>query len=222
MELLVVTLAQSSSTEHDPEAATRVRTVAETVRPAIGLIDIQCYQSRGKETYYALLSTWDNEESWHNAQERHNPRQLLLQSAGQQLAGEPEQWFFHYLWGYIRPATSPGVITLQFSTVRPDKIEQAQQLWLKSLSQQIGDTPLAYAFFARGVHEEHIPITKYEPAEETQQRERDYLHGLVLLTFFGWGSERDRERFYTYPLYQRLNAFLHTMSSSRTLSLEPC
>ncbi|HTK10812.1 MAG TPA: antibiotic biosynthesis monooxygenase [Ktedonobacteraceae bacterium] len=221
MELLVVTLAHTNA-ENDPETAARVRMVAETTRLAPGLVNIRSYQSRGKETYYALLSTWDDEESWLKAQERHSPRQQLINAAAKQLVGEPEQWYLHYLWGYTRPASAPDILMLQLATVRPDKIEQAQQLWLKSLNQLVGETPLAYAFFARGVHEDHIPTYKPGAIGGTRHKETSYLQGVVLLNLLSWGSEREREALHTLPLYQQTNAFINSVSVSRLFALEPC
>jgi heme-degrading monooxygenase HmoA len=217
-----MTLARHTHTERDPETATRIHMVAEAVRPAAGLMNIQCYQSREKESYYVLLSTWDDEESWHKARERHNPRQLLLKSAGQHLAGEPEQWFLHYLWGYTKPTITPGVITLQLSNVRPDKIEQAQQVWLKSLSQQARETSLSYAFFARGAYEDPALALRHPPTEAAHHKDSSYLQGTVLLNFFSWGTERDRETFYAHPLSQRIATFINSTSISRILALEPC
>lgn len=217
MELLVVTLACTNA-ENDPETAARVRMVAETTRLAPGLINIRSYQSRGKETCYALLSTWDDEESWQKAQERHSPRKQLINAASKHLTGEPEQWYLHYLWGYIRPASAPDILTLQLATVRPDKIEQTQQFWLKSLTQIVGETPPAYAFFARGVHEDHVPTY----TGGTRHKEIAYTQGIVLLNLLSWGSEREREALYASLRYQQTNSFINSVGVSRIFSFEPC
>jgi heme-degrading monooxygenase HmoA len=224
MELLVVTLAHTNA-EHDPETAARVRMVVETIRLAPGLVNIRSYQSRGKETYYALLSTWNDEESWQKAQERYSPRQQLINAASKQLTGEPEQWFLQYLWGYIRPASTPDTLTLQLATIRPDKIEQAQQLWLNNLTQMAGETPPAYAFFARGVYEDHLPLYKPGPIGGARYKENasiPHLQSVVLLTLLGWGSEHEREALSASRRYQQANGFINSVGIVQAFSLEPC
>jgi heme-degrading monooxygenase HmoA len=217
MELLVVTLAHTNA-EHDPETAARVRMVAETIRLAPGLVNIRSYQSREKEASYALLSTWDDEESWQKAQERYSPRQHLIHATSKQLTGEPEQWYMQYLWGYIRPASTPEILQLLLATVRPDKIEQAQQIWLTNLNQLAGETPPAYAFFARGMYEDHA----LTPGTMEGARQKESALGPVLLTLLGWGSERERDELLTSRRYQQINSFLKSISASRLFSLEPC
>jgi quinol monooxygenase YgiN len=222
MELLVVTLTQTKS-EKEAETATRIRMIADTIRHASGLVNLRCYQGKGKENTYALLSTWEDEESWRKALEKTNPRNLLKSSAGEYLIGEPEQWFLHYLWGYTRPSAQQNIVTLQLANVRSNKIEQMQSRWLQSLSQKTNETPLAYGFTARGVKEDQIPTAKLAPnGKGGSSKEAPYLYGMVFVNLFSWGSERERETFYSNPPYQQASALLSSVSMSRIFNLEPC
>ena len=80
MELLVITLAHTVA-GREADALARIRLIADTVRNAPGLVTSRFYRSRGQEAYYFMLTTWDDEESWQRAQERHNPKHLLLGSS---------------------------------------------------------------------------------------------------------------------------------------------
>ena len=77
MELLVVTLAHTM-VDKEADGLARIHLISDTVRNAPGLVTSRFYRSRGQESYYFLLTTWEDEESWQKAQERHNPKQLLL------------------------------------------------------------------------------------------------------------------------------------------------
>src|ERR1700724_1173067 len=108
MELLVVTLAHISAGK-DAEGLARVRLISDTVRNAPGLMNARFYRSREPDSYYFLLTTWENEEFWQKAQERYSPRNLLLAADRELLTAPPEQWLMHYLWGYSRPSAQPDI-----------------------------------------------------------------------------------------------------------------
>ncbi|GER89389.1 hypothetical protein KDW_35510 [Dictyobacter vulcani] len=111
-ELLVVTLARVLP-EKDIEARGRIRSVVETLRSAPGLISTRIYAGRNNGMFYLLFTTWDDEESWLKAQERHTPRQLLSLHAKDLLVAPPEQWLMYYLWGYSRPTQPPQHAAVQ-------------------------------------------------------------------------------------------------------------
>ncbi|WP_201367400.1 antibiotic biosynthesis monooxygenase family protein [Dictyobacter formicarum] len=63
----------------------------DTLRSAPGLISTRLYRGRGNGIVYLLLTTWEDEQSWLKAQERHTPKKLLL-TATNLLVSQPEQW----------------------------------------------------------------------------------------------------------------------------------
>ncbi len=223
MELLVVTLA-STRPGKDAETLAHIRLISDTVHNAFGLVTSRFYRSWGKDSYYLILTTWDDEESWRKAQERHNPKQLLLASAAEFLTAPPEQWLMRYLWGYSRPAVTPILATAQISIIRPDHVEFAQQGWIKGLRSQTTQPTLAFAFLARGVYEENAPPpTKIPVAQQSTPVPADTStpQGPVLLNLFSWESENDREEFYADPNYQAINRLSSTVGIVKTLPLEP-
>ncbi len=221
-ELLVVTLAYTM-TGRDADVLARIRLIADTVRNAPGLVTSRFYRSRGNDAYYLMLTTWDDDESWRRAQERHNPRQLLLKSAPGLLIAPPEQWLMRYLWGYSRPLGSPLLAAAHLAHIRKDQAEYAQLGWIEGLRQRTVQEPLAFAFLARGVHEESFPGNQSvtpTPAPDSAE-DAPYQQGSVLLNLFSWASENEREQFYADPNYQDINRFVSTTGTIRILPLEP-
>lgn len=218
MELLVVTLA-SARADKDAELLAHIRLTSDTIRNARGLVASRTYRSRGKGSYYLILTTWNDEESWHKAREQHNPKHLLTDSAAEILTAPPEQWLMHYLWGYSRPAATPILATAHISTIRPDQVEFSQQGWIKGLRGQTTQPTLAFAFLARGVYEESAPpsIAQSTPAPA----DIPPLQGPVLLNLFCWGNEKDREEFFASHNYQAISKLVSNVGVIKTLPLEP-
>src|SRR5438128_758866 len=150
MELLVVTLAHTLP-GRDADVQARIRLISDTVRNAPGLITARFYRSRGDGLYYFILTTWEDEGLWQKAQERYNPKHLLLASASELLSASPEQWWMQYLWGYSRPAAPPTLAAAHLATIRPDQVELAQRGWIEGLRRQVMQPMLALAFLASGV-----------------------------------------------------------------------
>ena len=104
--------------------------------------------------------------------------------------------------------------------VRGRFVEHQQQGWIEGLRQPNVQAPLAFSFLARGVHEENTPgAQSATPAPETQE-ETPYHQGSVLLNFFSWASENERELFYADPNYQDINRFVSNTGIVRILPLE--
>lgn len=219
-ELLVVTLAYTI-TGRDADVLTRVRLIADTVRNAPGLVTPRFYRSRGNDAYYLMLTTWDDDESWRRAQERYNPRLLLLQSAAGLLTAPPQQWLMRYLWGYSRPQASPVLAAAHLAHIRKEQASYAQLGWIEGLHKPEVQAPLAFSFLARGVHEEVPPgAQSATPAPESQE-EVPYHLGSVLLNLFSWASDYERDQFYADPNYQDINRFVSSTGIVRILPLEP-
>lgn len=217
MELLVVTLAYITP-GRDTDVLDRVRLIADTVRNAAGLITSRFYRSRSRDSYYLMLTTWDDEESWKRAQERHNPKKLLLQSGKELLASMPNQWLMHYLWGYNRPLATPVLATSHLITAQPQQIDTLQQSWLQRLRQQIMEPSLASGLLARGTHEDQFVFRQNTTGETLDFfRQQD----TILLGLFSWGSEAEREQFYTDPHYQIVNRLITSTGGMQMLPLEP-
>jgi quinol monooxygenase YgiN len=219
-ELLVVTLAYTM-TGRDADVLTRIRLIADTVRNAPGLVTSRFYRSRGNDAYYLMLTTWDDDESWRKAQERHNPRQLLLKSAPGLLIAPPEQWLMRYLWGYSRPLANPILAAAHLAHIRKEQAEYAQLGWIEGLQQRAVQAPLAFAFLARGIHENFPGSQSTTPTPALDSPEEvPYLQGSVLLNLFSWASENEREQFYADQNYQDINRFVSTTGTIRILPLE--
>lgn len=217
MELLVVTLAHTLPGK-DAEGLARIRLIADTVRNAPGLVTGRFYRSRGQEAFYLMLTTWEEEESWQKAKERHNPKQLLLGSATELLIAPPEQWLMHYLWGYSRPAAVPILAATHLATIRPEQAERTQRAWIESLRRQAIAPTLAFAFLARGLNEETLAA---QVAHTSAKDDKPYQHGSIFLNLLSWGSEADREDFYVDSNYQAISLFLGSVGNVQILTLEP-
>src|SRR5437588_11628483 len=117
MELLVATLAHSAP-GRDADGLARIRLISDIARNVPGLVIVRTYRSRGHDAYYFMLTTWEDEEVWQKAQERHNPKQLFLESVGELLMAPPDQWLMHYLWGYSRPSATATLVAAHLATIR--------------------------------------------------------------------------------------------------------
>jgi hypothetical protein len=224
MELLVITLAQLMPGK-ETDGLARIRLISDTIRIAPGLVTSLFYRSRGDDGYYLVLTTWEDEEFWIRAQERHSPRQLLLASPTELLTAPPEQWLMHYHWGYSRPGAKPILAAAHLATIRPDQAELAQRGWIESLRRQAVQPTLALAFLARGVKDTSSWLSK--PPQATAARgagspvESPYLHGPIFLNLLSWASEADREDFYADPNHKTIRRFLNGIGTIQTLALEP-
>lgn len=206
MELLVATLAHLNP-GREADGAARIRLIAETIRNAPALVNVQCYQSRSNDTYYFILTTWEDEKAWQQARERYNPKGLLLGSATELLAQAPEQWFMRYLWGYSRPASKVTLAAVHLATANHNQGELVQRGWIESLRRQVVQPTLAFAFLARGV-------------SENAADHQDYDRGPIFLNFLSWANETDREEFYADPDYQAISRFLGSIGVVQALNLE--
>jgi len=213
VEILVVTLAYTTPNK-DTDTLARIQLIYDTVRNAQGLVTSRFYRGRGKSPCYAMLTTWEDEEAWQHAQERHNPKQLLASIQAQLLVSPPEQLFFTYLWGYSRPAAAPNLAAIHLATVQPEQAEIAQRGWLEGLRRQAAQSTVAFAFLARGVYEQ---ATTASSAEAIQNR----TQGATFLNLVNWATDRDREDFYADPDYKAVHRFITSMGTMHILSLEP-
>lgn len=218
MELLVVTVAYTLS-GRDADTQARIRFMSDTVRNAPGLVSSRFYRSHGNTTdsYYLMLTTWDDEENWQRAQERHNPRQILLNSTKELLVAAPQQWLMRYLWGYSRPAATPIAAAAHLCTTRPEQAEFVQQKYVEGLRHYATRPMLAFAFLARDIHEEG----NHAASTATGSANTSYQAGTTFLSLFSWGSEEEREEFYSDPYSRTLNRFMKNMGTAHILPLEP-
>lgn len=220
MELLVATLAYTKP-GRDADILAHIRLIFDTVRNAPGLVTTRFYRSQGSDSYYFMLTTWDEEESWRRAQERHNPRNLLLTSAQELLLAPPEQWLLRYLWGYSRPAASATLAALYLAAIRPDQTEFTQRGWITGLQRQASQSTLAFAFLARGAREETLATQEGPLPTTLRSPDPVYQQGSILLNLFSWASESEREEFFADPQYQAIHKFVSSVGVVRMLALEP-
>ena len=219
MELLVITLAHTMA-HREADSLARIRLISDTVRNAPGLLTSRFYRSRGPESFFLLLTTWEDIESWQKAQERHDPKQLLLGSAMELLLQKPEQWLMHYLWGYSRPAAEPILAAAHLATIREDQADRTQRGWIESLRRQAIQPTLAFAFLARGSYES-TSLLQEQAASKSLAPDLSYQHGPIFLNLLSWASEADREEFYMDQNFLAISRFLQSVGIGQMLTLEP-
>ncbi|SRR6266849_2128493 len=221
MELLVATLAHIIA-GRDADILARIRQIADTVRNAPGMVTSHMYRGREQDSYYFMLTTWEDAESWQKAQEHHDPRQHLLATADL-LLSPPEQWLMHYQWGYSRPAKQPTVSAAHITTLRPDQARLAQREWITGLRKQTMKPTLAFAFLAQEIDRDataQFRAVKSPRVEARSEEKFVYYQGTTLLNFLSWASETEREEFYRDPHYQSIKKLLESLAVTRILPLE--
>jgi quinol monooxygenase YgiN len=217
-ELLVVTLVYTLP-DRDTDALAHIRLIGETMRQATGLVTSYFYQSRERQPYYLLLSTWEDEESWQEARERYNPLALLL-TRPDLLAALPEQWYMFYRWGYSRPARPQTVVTTQIVTLQADAFEATHMAWLQELRKLAAQFTLTFSFLAYGIADTHTGHPRRNAVTETVNADL-IKHGNVLLTFISWPSDTERVAFYRSNAYQKMSTMLKQQSNTYLLTLDP-
>ncbi|GAC1422110.1 MAG: hypothetical protein PVS3B3_00800 [Ktedonobacteraceae bacterium] len=210
MEVLVVTLAYTTPVK-DVDTLVRIRLIQDTVRNTQGLVTSRFYRGRGSSPCYAILTTWESDEAWKQAQERYNPKQLLASSAAELLVSPPEQLLFTYIWGYIRPAVAPELAAIHLATVRPEQADVAQRGWVEGLKRQAMQSSLAFGFLARGRAEQSAAT---EPL-------RVYTQGATFLNLLSWSRDGDREDFYADVHFTAVHRFISSIGTMQIITLEP-
>jgi quinol monooxygenase YgiN len=220
MELLVVTLAHILP-GRDAEGLASIHLISDTIRNAVGLVSASFYRSRDNESYYFMLTTWEDEDCWLKAQEHYNPKQLFLGSAAELLVDPPKQWLMHYLWGYCRPAAESIMAVAHLGTIRPDQAERTQRGWIENLRRQEVQPTLSFAFLARGFNEDFMPSQAALLAKTNGGSDRLYRHGSIFLNLLSWGSQADREDFYADANYKAISRFLSGVGIVQIIELDP-
>ncbi len=211
MEVLVVTLAYTTPVK-DVDTLARIQLIQDTVRNTQGLVTSRFYRGRGSSPCYAILTTWESDEAWKQAQERYNPKQLLASSATELLVSPPEQLLFSYVWGYIRPAAFPELAAIHLATVRqPEQADIAQRGWVEGLKRQATQSSLAFGFLARGTVESSLSTEPHLP----------YTQGATFLNLLSWSSDRDREDFYADVHFTAVHRFISGIGTVQIVALEP-
>jgi len=221
MELLVATLAHTAAGK-DVDGPARLRFISETVHNAPGLVNGRFYRSREPESYYFILTTWEDEDFWYKAQDRYNPKNLLIGSTGELLTVPPEQWLMRYLWGYSRPSAQPVIAAAHVVTVRPDQTERVERGWIEGLRRQASQPTLAFAFLARGRNEDSALIHD-PPLLHNQNATEDLvtLYSSNFLNLLSWPGETQRKDFYSDQNYKAISGFLSSVGVVRVLDLDP-
>jgi quinol monooxygenase YgiN len=220
MELLVVTLAYIQPGQ-DANAQATLQQVVDTVRSAIGIITVRVYRGREHGLYYLLMTTWEDEESWHKAQDRYDPRTHLLERP-ELLLTAPEQWLMSYQWGYTRPARTSNISTAHIMTIPAGLEATAQQAWIDAFQRQALAPTLAFAFLARGIDRDATaPRRAIKKGQQQELPKNIYQQGPILLSFLSWASEIEREEFYTSSPYRVLQKKVEAAGISRILPLDP-
>jgi heme-degrading monooxygenase HmoA len=217
-ELLVVTLAHVLPGK-EREARVHIRTVAEALKSAPGLISTRIYRGRNGGIAYLLLTTWEDEESWLNAQERHTPKKLL-QSAQNLLTATPEQWLMYYVWGYTRPTPSSQLAAIHLITVPSQAIEMVQTNWLAGLRQPDLRSLLTFAFLARGLNDTLVAKNSTTDPHTGDYWETIKIQSTTLASFLSWGNEVEREAYYADAGYQSIKSMAEHDGTIYTLVLE--
>ena len=215
MELLVATLAHTTRGSNE-EALARVRLVVDSMKNVPGMINARLYAARDSDACYFILTSWEDEEFWHKAQERQNPRDLLLNSSSELLTTTPEQWQMYYLWGYSRPSAQSTIAAAHLATVRPDQTERVQHAWIESLQRQAIQPTLAFAFLTRGrsVDTASYGVNGMAARQENAPRS-------TFLNLLSWPGETQQKDFYGDQNYKAFRGFLNQVGMERVIMLEP-
>jgi len=220
MELLVATLARIAAGK-DVDGLARLRFISDTVRNAPGLVNARFYRSREPESYYFMLTTWEDEEIWQKEQDRYNLKNLLIGSAGGLLTTPPEQWLMHYLWGYSRPSAQPTIAAAHLATIRPDQANRVERGWIEGLRRQAVQPTLAFAFLARGRNEDSaLPQQTLTPDNKVAASVADE-YSSHFLNLLSWPGESQRKEFYADQNYRVISGFLSSLGVVRVFTLDP-
>jgi hypothetical protein len=221
MELLVATLAQMAVGK-DVDGPARLRFISETVRNAPGLVNVRMYRSREPEPYYFMLTTWEDDDFWYKAQDRYNPKKLLIGSTDELLTVPPEQWLMRYLWGYSRPSAQPLIAAAHVATVRPDQATGVERGWIEGLRRLAAQPTLAFAFLARDNNEERALASDASQLNNQHAiNGSSALHSVNFLNLLSWPGEMQRKDFYTDQNYKAISGFLSSIGVVRVLALDP-
>ena len=215
IELLVVTLAQTRPGK-EVDALAKISTITDTLRHAPGLITSHFYHGNNNENTFLILTTWEDAESWHKAQERYDPRQLLL-NLKDLLTAPPEQCLMSYVWGYSRPSRSSILTAAHLITLPTSKVDQVQAQWLQALQHTNLQMLLTFAFLAQGQREH---LSDSEPISGTQGEQARPINS-ILFGLFTWSSETERDEFYMEPQYQAVQSILEKVGHVLILPLRP-
>jgi quinol monooxygenase YgiN len=220
MELLVATLAHTAAGK-DVDGLARLRFISDTVRNAPGLVNARFYRSREPESYYFMLTTWEDEEIWQKAQDRYNLKNLLIGSAGGLLTTPPEQWLMHYLWGYSRPSAQPTIAAVHLASVRPDQANRVERGWIEGLRRQAAQPTLALAFLARGRNEDSALPQQALTSDNKVAASVADKYSSHFLNLLSWPGESQREEYYADQNYRAISDFLGRLGVVRVLALDP-
>jgi len=221
MELLVATLAPLAIGKYD-DGTTRLRLISETIQNAPGLVNARFYRSREPESYYFILTTWEDEDFWHQAQDRYNPKTLLRGATADLLMAYPEQWLMRYLWGYSRPSAQAAIAAAHIVTIRPDQAERVERSWIEGLRRQVTQLALSFAFLARGRNEDSAIIHNQSTVNNikfTKTSTNNYSSNY--LNVLSWPGETQRKDFYADQSYKAISGFLSSVGVVRILALDP-
>ncbi len=179
-------------------------------------------RSREPESYYFILTTWEDEEFWYKAHDRYNPKNLLRESTNELFTTSPEEWLMHYLWGFSRPSVQPVIAAAHIVTVRSDQAERVERSWIEGLRRQVIHPGLAFGFLAKGKNEEsslfHMHPNLHNPAFNEPQNNHYTSNFLNVLS---WPGETQRKDFYADQGYKAMSGFLSSVGIMRVLTLEP-
>jgi hypothetical protein len=220
MELLVATLAHMALGKDD-DGPTRLRFISETIQNAPGIVNARFYRSGEPESYYFILTTWEDEDFWYKAQDRYSPKTLLRGSTAELLMASPEQWLMRYLWGYSRPSAQPAIAAAHIVTVRPDQAERVERSWIEGLRRQVTQPALAFAFLARGKNEDSAFIHDYSTLNNDKLEDSANNSSSNFLNLLSWPGETQRKDFYADQNYKAISGFLSSVGVVRVLALDP-
>ena len=217
IELLVVTLAQTRPGK-EVDALAQISAITDALRHAPGLVTSHFYYGENNESTFLILTAWEDAESWRKAQERYNPRQLLL-SVKELLTAPPEQCLMSYVWGYSRPTRSPILTSAHLVTLPTSKVDQVQVQWLQVLQHTNQQMLLTFAFLARGQREQLSNSDTMQFSPSGTPAEPVKATNSILLGLFNWSCEAERDEFYAEPRYQAVQSMLEKVGHVLTLPL---
>ncbi|GER89388.1 hypothetical protein KDW_35500 [Dictyobacter vulcani] len=102
----------------------------------------------------------------------------------------------------------------------PQRIQQVQKSWLTALQQPELQSQLTFAFFARGINDTPTATRMATTSQHAGYRELFFQRSSLLLGFFSWSNEMEREEFYAHGTYQQLKKSAEQEGTITILPLE--
>ena len=172
------------------------------------------FRSQGEAHTYLLLTTWDSGagsqlladdllDSPPGDSPAQKPERAYRLIVPTPVAGEVEEWFLHYRWGYSRSGLEARSALVVIVSNLEGQESLIQQRWIAGLRTLAGETPLGQIFLARST-----------PAEAGETAP-------LFLCYLGCPSDEDVQAVRAHPLYEEILNWLSRFARVRAFDFAP-